>query len=308
MSADSGTGSTGYAWEQDGDGIVTITMDDPERSVNTMNAHFERSLRATLDRLERERESIAGVVLASAQRSWFAGGDLDQLRDADSSRASEETAHINRVKAQLRRLERLGVPVVSALTGTAVGGGLEVALATHHRIAASDVEGARFGLPEVGLGLLPGGGGLTRVVRMLGLRPALERVVLPATLFDAAGAVEVGIVDEAVALADVRERAAAWIRGNPAPVKPWDDTGFRMPGGDVRSPGVAASLVALPALVRQRFDGRPQARAARAALAAAVEGAYVDADTASLIETRYFVHLTHTPEAKQLITVHLQRR
>ncbi|MFF2370923.1 3-hydroxyacyl-CoA dehydrogenase NAD-binding domain-containing protein [Agromyces sp. NPDC058110] len=289
-----------YAWQRDADGIVTITIDDPAASVNTMNAHFTSALRATVDRLEAERDDLTGVILASAKRSWFAGGDLNLLRAADPSRAAEETAHIDAVKHDLRRLELLGKPVVAALNGTALGGGLEVALAAHHRVAA-DVKGAQFGVPEVTLGLLPGGGGITRLVRMLGLQRALSEVILPGTKFSARDALAIGIVDEVVASTDELVPAArAWIAANPAPMKPWDEQGFKLPGGAPTSPGVASMLPAMPALLRKQLKGAPLP-APRAAMAAAVEGAYVDFDTASKVETRYLVSLTHTQVAKNMI-------
>ncbi len=289
----------GYAWERDDDGIVTITLDDPDSAVNTMNAHFVTALAATADRLEAERDDITGVILASAKNSWFAGGDLNLLRAADPARSAEETAHIDAVKASMRRLELLGKPVVAAMNGTALGGGLEVALAAHHRIAA-DVPGARFGVPEVSLGLLPGGGGITRLVRMLGLQRALADVILPATRFAPADALAAGIVDEVVPLDELDAAARAWIAANPAPVKPWDEKGFRIPGGAPTSPGVAAMLPAMPALLRKQLKGAPLP-APRAAMAAAVEGAYVDFETASKIETRYLVELTHGQVAKNMI-------
>ena len=292
---------TGYAWDKDADGVVTVTMDDPDSAVNTMNPHFVSALEATVDRLEAERDDIAGVILTSAKRSWFAGGDLNLLRAADPARSAEETAHIEHVKALLRRVEKLGKPVVATMNGTALGGGLEVALACHHRIAASDAKGARFGVPEVSLGLLPGGGGVTRLVRMLGLQRALQEVILPATRFSADEALAVGIVDEVAPAAELDARARAFIAANPAPVKPWDAKGFRLPGGAPTSPGVASMLPALPAMLRKQLKGAPMP-APRAALAAAVEGAYVDFDTASTIESRYLVQLTHGQVAKNMIT------
>lgn len=293
-------GYNGYAWEQDADGIVTITMDDPASSVNTMNDHFKAALEATVERLETSASDYVGVILASAKKSWFAGGDLNQLSSAKPENAAEQTAEVEHVKSLLRRLEKLGKPVVAALNGTALGGGLEVALACSYRIAAADSRGAQFGLPEVSLGLMPGGGGITRTVRMLGLQKALTEVILPATKFDAAGALAAGLVDEVVPAADLVARAKAWIAENPAPVKPWDEKGFRLPGGAVASPAIAANLPAMPALLRKQTGGAPMP-APRAALAAAVEGAYVDFDTASTVETRYFINLTHTAVAKNMI-------
>ncbi|MCC5698637.1 enoyl-CoA hydratase/isomerase family protein, partial [Klebsiella pneumoniae] len=127
----------------------------------TMNERYQRSMEQVVQRLEDERDNITGVVITSAKKTFFAGGDLRELirtRPADAEQASETVAQ---VKAQLRRLETLGKPVVAALNGTALGGGLEIALACHHRIALN-APGVRFGLPEVTLGLLPGGGGVVR--------------------------------------------------------------------------------------------------------------------------------------------------
>ncbi|WP_430644999.1 3-hydroxyacyl-CoA dehydrogenase NAD-binding domain-containing protein [Agromyces sp. GXS1127] len=290
----------GYAWERGEDGIVTVTMDDPDSSVNTMNAHFTAALEATVDRLEAERDDITGVILASAKKSWFAGGDLNLLRAADPAKAAEETAHIDRVKHLMRRLEVFGRPVVAALNGTALGGGYEVALLAHHRVAV-DAKGIQFGVPEVSLGLLPGGGGITRLVRMLGLQRALSEVILPATKFSPSDALAVGLVDELVSSPDELDAAArAWIAANPAPVKPWDEKGFKLPGGAPTSPGVAGMLAAMPAMLRKQLKGAPLP-APRAAMAAAVEGAYVDFETASKVETRYLVELTHGQVAKNMI-------
>ncbi|MFF2389422.1 3-hydroxyacyl-CoA dehydrogenase NAD-binding domain-containing protein [Agromyces sp. NPDC058104] len=290
----------GYAWQQHDDGIVVITLDDPDSVVNTMNAHFVASLRATVDRLEAEREGITGVILVSAKRSWFAGGDLNLLRAADPANSAAETAHIDAVKHDMRRLELLGRPVVAAMNGTALGGGLEVALACHRRIAV-DAKGAQFGVPEVTLGLLPGGGGITRLVRMLGLQRALAEVILPGTKFGPRDALAVGIVDELVASeAELVPAAKAWIAEHPTAAKPWDEPGFALPGGAPTSPSVASMLPAMPALLRKQLKGSPMP-APRAAMAAAVEGAHVDFETASKIETRYLVSLTHTQVAKNMI-------
>ncbi|TQL48307.1 3-hydroxyacyl-CoA dehydrogenase/enoyl-CoA hydratase/3-hydroxybutyryl-CoA epimerase [Homoserinimonas aerilata] len=284
-------------WEQHDDGVVILTMDDPNASINTINETYISSMGHTLDRLEAERDSIAGVVLLSAKKTFSAGADLQMLRDAGPHDAERIHDFISRVKAQFRRLETLGRPVVAAMSGTALGGGLELALATHRRIAV-DAPRSRFGLPEVTLGLFPGAGGITRLVRMLGVQRALTDIVLPGTRFGARDALAAGLIDELVADAEALVPAAKqWIASNPSPVKPWDEKGFRLPGGEPASMG--ATLTAMPAMLRRQLKGAPMP-APRAALAAAVEGSFVDVDTALLVETRYFVSLVIGPVAKNM--------
>ncbi|MBL8971386.1 MAG: enoyl-CoA hydratase/isomerase family protein [Myxococcales bacterium] len=287
-------------WRRDDDGVVILTIDDPAASVNTMNDAYTRSMRACVERLEAERGTITGVIVTSGKRSFFAGGDLNILRRSAPERAAEQTAHIDAVKRDLRRLEQLGRPVVAAINGTALGGGLEVALAAHRRIAA-DVAGSQIGQPEVTLGLLPGGGGITRLVRMLGLHNALTRVILPGTKYRPREALAVGLVDEVVeTTAELLPRAKAWIVANPGAVQPWDVKGFEIPGGNAASPAIAAVLPAMAANLRKQLRGAPMP-APRAALAAAVEGSLLDFDTASLVETRYLVSLTIGQVAKNMI-------
>ena len=300
MTSESNTKASAIHWKRDDDGVVILTIDDPSSSVNTMNDAYTESMAASVERLEAERESITGVIVTSAKKSFFAGGDLNRLRRYDTSRAAEQTAHIERVKDHLRRLEKFGRPVVAAINGTALGGGLEVALAAHHRIVA-DVPGCQIGQPEVTLGLLPGGGGITRIVRMIGLQKALTQVILPGTKFNPREAKEIGLVDEVVESVDLLiPRAKAWIAANPNAAKPWDKKGFEIPGGSAASPAISSVLPAMAANLRKQLKGAPLP-APRAALAAAVEGSLVDFDTASLIETRYLVSLTTGQVAKNMI-------
>ncbi|MFJ6518298.1 3-hydroxyacyl-CoA dehydrogenase NAD-binding domain-containing protein [Streptomyces filamentosus] len=292
--------ASAIAYLRDADGVVTLVLDDPDSSVNTMNDAFMTGLEECVPRLEAERGEIAGVLLVSAKKTFFAGGDLNRLRAGSPERAAEETAYIDRMKDWMRRLEKLGRPVVAVLNGTALGGGLEVALCAHHRIAV-DLPGSRFGLPEVGLGLLPGGGGITRTVRMFGLHKALSEIVLSARKFDPREALAAGLVDElAPGAGEAEARARAWIAGHPDAAQPWDAKGFRLPGGEVNSPEVAGTLPALSGLLRKRTRGAPMP-APRAALAAAVEGAHVDFDTASRVETRYLVSLLGEQVTKNMI-------
>ncbi|TFV81283.1 3-hydroxyacyl-CoA dehydrogenase, partial [Blastococcus sp. CT_GayMR20] len=141
-------------WEQDADGIVVLTLDDPSSSANTMNDAYVASMGQTVDRLEREKDSVRGVVLTSAKKTFFAGGNLRSLIQATPDTKDAVLAQVTLVKSQLRRLETLGLPVAAAINGAALGGGLEIALACHHRVVLDDPKVA-LGFPEVTLGLLP---------------------------------------------------------------------------------------------------------------------------------------------------------
>ncbi|WP_280247909.1 3-hydroxyacyl-CoA dehydrogenase NAD-binding domain-containing protein [Nocardia abscessus] len=288
-------------WEQDSDGIVVLTMDDPNQGANTMNELYKKSMTATVERLEAEKDNITGVVLTSAKKTFFAGGDLKNMMKVGPDDAQALMAELTEIKSALRRLEQLGKPVVAAINGAALGGGLEIALATHHRIAA-DVPGSQIGLPEATLGLLPAGGGIIRTVRMLGLQNALMQVLLQGQRNKPAKAKEIGLIDELVgSIEELVPAAKAWIKANPeGGVQPWDKKGFKIPGGTPSSPAFAANLPAFPANLRKQIKGANMP-APRAIMSAAVEGSQVDIDNASLIESRYFVHLLTGPVAKNMI-------
>jgi 3-hydroxyacyl-CoA dehydrogenase/enoyl-CoA hydratase/3-hydroxybutyryl-CoA epimerase len=288
-------------WDKDADGIVTLTLDDPTGSANVMNEHYKESMHKAVERLVSEKDSITGVVITSGKKTFFAGGDLKSMITAGPENAGEIFAEVEDIKRDLRTLETLGKPVVAAINGAALGGGLEIALACHHRIVA-DVKGVQIGLPEVTLGLLPGGGGVTRTVRMLGIQNAFVNVLSQGTRFKPAAAKDNGLVDELVSSVDELVPAAkAWIKANPeACIQPWDAKGYKMPGGTPSSPALAAILPSFPSLLRKQLKGAPMP-APRAILAAAVEGAQVDFDTATRIESRYFTELVTGPVAKNMI-------
>jgi len=288
-------------WDSDADGIVTLTLDDPTGSANVMNEHYKESMHKAVQRLVAEKDSITGGVVTSAKKTFFAGGDLKAMITAGPENAGEIFAEVEEIKRDLRALETLGKPVVAAINGAALGGGLEIALACHRRIAA-DVKGSAIGLPEVSLGLLPGGGGVARTVRMFGIQNAFVNVLSQGTRFSPKKAKDAGLVDELVdTAADVVPAAKAWIKANPeAHTQPWDAKGYKMPGGTPASPALAAILPSFPSLLRTQLKGAPKP-APRAILAAAVEGAQVDFDTATRIESRYFTELVTGPVAKNMI-------
>ncbi|WP_106981052.1 3-hydroxyacyl-CoA dehydrogenase NAD-binding domain-containing protein [Streptomyces fulvoviolaceus] len=274
----------------DADGVAVLTLDDPGQSANTMNEAFVRSFGTAVDWLEDERERITGVIVASAKPTFFAGGDLAMLMAATRADAARIAGLLDHCKALMRRLETLGKPVVAAINGAALGGGFEIALACHHRIAL-DAPGTSVGLPEVTLGLLPGAGGVTRTVRMLGITAALQQVLLTGTRHAPADALRLGLVDEiAASPEELLTRAKAWIEQNPDAAQPWDRPGFRIPGGTPAQASFAANLPAFPATLRKQLKGAPMP-APKHILAAAVEGAQVDLVSAFAIETRYCTDL-----------------
>ena len=287
-------------WEQDADGVVTLVLDDPAQSVNTMNAAFRDALESVMARLAAEADGVRGIIVTSAKKTFFAGGDLRLLSATRPEDAGELFESSMRMKRALRTLETLGRPVVAAINGSALGGGLEIALACHHRIAL-DAPGSRIGLPEVTLGLLPGGGGVVRTVRMLGIADALLKVLLQGRQYRPAQALETGLVDELAATPEeLLAKARAFIEANPVSVQRWDVKGYRIPGGTPATPAFAANLPAFPAGLRKQLAGAPYP-APRNVLAAAVESAQVDVDTAMAIESRYFTELACGQTSKNMI-------
>ena len=246
----------------------------------------------------KDKAAIRGIVLASNKSTFFAGADLKgtmRLQPADGPRVFAE---IEQTKKCFRTLETLGKTVVSCLNGTALGGGWEVALVGHYRIAVDNPK-IQFGLPEVTLGLIPGASGITKMTRLLGLMGA-QPFILESRLFGPREALELGLVHALVAdAAALRPAALAHIEAHPEALHPWDDKGYKMPGGTPASPKVAAMLAVAPAVLKQKTRGLYPAP--EAALAAMVEGAQVDFDTALRIESRYLARLIVSPVAKNMI-------
>ena len=284
-------------WTLD-DAIVTLTIDDPDQRANTLNAAFREAFTETVGRLVASRDEISGVIVTSGKQTFLAGGDLTVLRKVTTDDAAELFETLESFKRSLRTVETLGVPVVAAINGAALGGGLELALACHHRIAA---EGRyEIGQPEVTLGLLPGAGGVTRITRMLGLQDGLTNVLLQGQRMKPARALSVGVIDEVVARDQLLAGAREWIRSSPDARQPWDRDDYTMPGGTPSNPKLAAFLPAFPANLRKQLKGAPYP-APRAILSAAVEGAQVDFETATRIESRYLVSLATGQIAKNMI-------
>mgnify|MGYP003604258211 FL=1 len=284
------------------DGIASITFDEENSPVNTMCLQWQDDLQTVTDQVVKDKDAIRGIVLASAKKTFFAGADLKGVMRMTGADAPKVFAEIERIKKNFRTLETLGKPVVSCLNGAALGGGWEVALVGHHRIAVSDPK-IQFGLPEVTIGLMPGGGGITKMTRLLGLMGA-QPYVLESKLFNPIEAQQMGLVHQLVDSADeLMPAARAWIesvQGNAdASMHPWDRKDYKMPGGTPSNPKIAGGLVVAPAMLKTKTRGLYPAP--HATLAAMVEGAQVDFDTAMRIESRYLAGLMTSPVAKNMI-------
>ncbi|MEV8565007.1 3-hydroxyacyl-CoA dehydrogenase NAD-binding domain-containing protein [Streptomyces sp. NPDC051322] len=292
--------NTTIRWEQDETGVVTLVLDDPNQSANTMNQAFKDSIAAVADRAVAEQDSIRGIIYTSAKKTFFAGGDLKEMIKIGPREAQQAFDTGMAIKNSLRRIETLGKPVVAAINGAALGGGYEIALASHHRVAL-DAPGSRIGLPEVTLGLLPAGGGVTRTVRLMGIADALLKVLLQGTQYTPQRALENGLVHEVAATREeMLAKARAFIEAHPDSQQPWDVKGYKIPGGTPSNPRFAANLPAFPANLRKQLQGAPYP-APRNILAAAVEGSQVDFETAQTIEARYFTELVTGQTAKNMI-------
>ncbi|HEY8068926.1 MAG TPA: 3-hydroxyacyl-CoA dehydrogenase NAD-binding domain-containing protein [Burkholderiales bacterium] len=295
-------------FEKDSENIVTVTFDAPGAQVNTMTREWEAAFTETVGRLVKEtagdKASIKGVILASAKKTFFAGAELKDVLQYGPNDGPQVFRWIQAAKKQMRALEKLGIPVVAALEGTALGGGWEIALCAHCRIVLDDAS-IQLGLPEVTLGLLPGAGGVTKTVRMLGLQAAFPYLVEGRTMRPQEAA-KLGLIQGLAAnKADLFRMAREWIAAHPSPKQPWDDENYRMPGGGPSTPKISQMLAMAPAMLTEKTRGLYPAP--EAILSAMVEGAYVDFDTALRIESRYLARLAVGGVAKNLISLFFNR-
>ena len=283
-------------------GIATITFDEQGSPVNTMCLQWQDDLDAIAAQVTKDKAQLKGIVLASAKSTFFAGADLKGVMRSTAADGPRVFKEIERIKRNFRTIETQGVPVVSCLNGAALGGGWEVALVGHHRISVNHPK-IQFGLPEITLGLIPGGGGITKMTRVLGLMAA-QPYILESKLFGSEEALKIGVVHELVATPEeLMPKALAFIeaaQGKPeAAQHVWDRKDYKMPGGTPSNPKIAGMLSVAPAVLKQKTRGLYPAP--EAALAAMVEGAMVDFDTAMRVESRYLAGLMTGSVAKNMI-------
>ncbi|PQO22562.1 3-hydroxyacyl-CoA dehydrogenase [Rhodobacteraceae bacterium WD3A24] len=299
---------TEFHYATDADGVATITWDAPGRSMNVMSMTGFDELSAHIETALAD-EAVKGVVITSAKKDFAGGMDLnvlarlkDEAGDAPAQGLFDGIMKMHRI---LRRIERAGMdernkggkPVAAALPGTALGIGLEIPLACH-RIFAADNASARIGLPEIKVGLFPGAGGTTRLARKLGAMGA-SPFLLEGKLSDPRQAKSAGLIDEVVD--DPLAAARAWVlqAGDADIVKPWDQKGFRFPGGAPYHPSGFMTFTGASAMVNGRTQGVYPA--AKALLSAVYEGALVDFDTALRIEARRFANILMNPSSTAMI-------
>ncbi len=288
----------------DEQGICTLTLNQPDRSTNVIDQGFISELSLTLDWLQSlDQGAVCGVLLRSGKPTFMVGADLFALQGLFAQAPTMEPAALCQFLAalsrQLRRLETCGKPVACAIEGTALGGGLELALACHWRVMA-DGDAVQVGLPEVQVGLLPGGGGTQRLTRLIGIKDALP-LLLEGRSLKPAEALKRGVVDEVAAPQQVVAQARAWLLSERASaVARWDVKGFKFPGGaGAMDPRSVQIFIGATAMVQSRTFGNFPAP--KSILSAVFEGSIVNFDRALEIETRHFAHLFQDGTAARMI-------
>lgn len=283
----------------DADGIALITFDVPGRSMNTLTSGVMKEIPEWVEQVKAD-DAVKGVVLTSGKASGFcAGADLGDMAGGMLSGGSLQEAYDAgwRLNGALRALETCGKPVAAAINGLALGGGLELTLACHYRVVENDNR-IQLGLPEIKVGLFPGGGGTQRLTRLIGVQPAMMAMTEGKSFRpnDAKGA---GLVHEIVEKGQSVAAAKTWIKNGGKAVQPWDDKGFKLPGGGPYHPaGIQNFLVGNAMIRKQTYGNYP---AATNLMKAVYEGVQVPMDAALRIETRYFIKTLMTPQAQAMI-------
>jgi 3-hydroxyacyl-CoA dehydrogenase / enoyl-CoA hydratase / 3-hydroxybutyryl-CoA epimerase len=291
----------------DGDGIALVTFDVPGRSMNTVTGSVMRELVELVNTIKGD-DKIKGAVICSGKTSGFcAGADLGELNERGAAgAAAAPKSEEEKLKAQfeqsftlnksLRALETCGKPVAIALEGLALGGGLEIALACHYRVAADNPK-IKFGLPEAKVGLLPGAGGTQRLPRLIGVQNA-AMMILQGADKSPQEAKSLGFINEVVPAGSTIEAAKTWVKANPKAVAPWDVKGYKVKDNPY-SPGGAMASVGGNAMVSKQTNLNYPAQ--RHILSCIYEGTQVPIDAALRIESRYFIKTANTPQAKGMI-------
>lgn len=287
--------NTMFTHEIDDQGIVVLTWNDQSAPVNSLAQAAVAAFAEVLESLL-VNDAVKGIVLTSGKSDFIVGANLHEIQTMPQDPATI-MGFIRKLHVLMRRMETAGKPVVAALNGTALGGGMEIALACHQRIAADNSK-ARFGFPEVNLGLLPGGGGTQRLARLLGIQAAMPWL-LQATQAKPAEALAAGLIHAVVPADQLISAAKEWALNNPKAIQPWDDKKFRLPGGEVQSAKAAQAFMGAEAMLRKKTQGNYLAP--QAILQTLFEGCQLPIDAALEIEAKYFTELLLSDQAKAMI-------
>ncbi|GLR27323.1 3-hydroxyacyl-CoA dehydrogenase NAD-binding domain-containing protein [Limnobacter litoralis] len=286
---------TAVKFELGADGIAVVTLDMPGRSMNVLNDELMGPYAEVLSKIETD-PAVKGVVLTSGKKEFLAGADLENVYKITDPQVAFDLAEA--FKGLLRRMEKCTKPFVAALNGTALGGGLELALACNHRIALNNPK-AKFGLPEVKLGLLPGGGGTQRLPRIVGIQESLQ-LMTQGTELRVEQALKKGILnDTADTLEELISKARAWCVANQVAQQPWDVKGFKFPGGDSKHPAIAQLWAIAPSMANAKAYGNYPALNHIASCV--FEGGITDIDTGLKVESRYFAACVLSQESKNMM-------
>jgi 3-hydroxyacyl-CoA dehydrogenase/enoyl-CoA hydratase/3-hydroxybutyryl-CoA epimerase len=297
-----------FKLDVDADGIALVTWDMPGRSMNVIDLGVIAELSALVEKIGSDG-AIKGAVITSGKDTFCAGADLtrlDQLTGTFKSMAKDKGeeaaaatlfAESRKLSQLYRRIETCGKPFVAAINGTALGGGFELCLACHQRIAADNGK-TRVGLPEIKIGLFPGAGGTQRIARMMPTPDALQ-LLLKGDQLNLTRAKTMKLVDAVVPVADLIKSAKDWAKANGKAKAPWDVEGFRLPSGPVYSKAGMMTWPAANGIYRKEtYDNYP---AARAMLQVVYEGLQLPMDRALTVESRYFAKILRSPEAAAMI-------
>ena len=287
-------------YAQDAQGIVTLTLDYPGKSMNVIDQSLMDDLRDCIARVAAD-PAVIGAIVTSGKQAFVAGADLlsmeanlDSMRDDSMQVLFDKCASLSRL---LRQMETCGKPFVAAINGTAMGGGLEICLACHYRVV-SDAPGLLLGLPEVQVGLLPGAGGTQRMLRILGISRAMP-YLLEGKHFDAAKGLKEGIVQAIASPDTLLDTARRWLLDQPTAIQPWDIKGYTLPGGGPFDAKVAPSFVVGNTMLQaQTFHNLPAPLAIQSCL---YEGAQLPMDKALRVESKYLAYLTRDPVSGGMI-------
>ncbi len=281
------------------DGMAILTWDDPGRPLNVLSGDALYELDAAIEKAVAD-EGVTGIILTSGKAGMFvAGGDLQQIESLGDGPidAADLLERTSAVLDQLRRMETCGKPVVAALNGVTLGGGFEVALACHRRILVRERH-AKVGLPEAGLGLMPGAGGTQRLPRLVGVQTALG-LIMQGKQLGPQEALDRGLVDDLVPSEQLVPAAKAWIRDGGKATQPWDEKGYEVPGGGADSVGFAQTMMGANAMTHANTFGNMLSQ--QAILQAVYEGLSLPMDRAGRAETRQFIRVLRDPTARSML-------